>query len=209
MLPTQFKPLTFDDLIGPARQAGKLAQVTLAKAALHRQPVKEIFYGPPGTGKTALASILALALAKSPLAIRELSGLETSIEVIRELMNSCAMAGLFGDYQVTIVQELDRMPAAARDLLLHHLDRLPPGCAFIGTSNMAIDDLTERFQTRFQVTKILGPTSDEIGAFLLKRWPEIPWFDAQQLAIGSGGNVRAALSDAEKYLDSIAAKIAA
>ena len=209
ILPTQYKPQSFEDLIGPAGKAGRLAKVTLTKAAQYRQPVKEIFYGSPGSGKSELARLLSFALGKNNLAIRNMSGLLVTIDTVRDWINALSMGGLFGDYQVTVVQELDRMPAAARDLLLDFLDRLPSGHAFIGTSNMAIDDLTERFQSRFQATKILGPTSDEISAFLNRHWPEIPKAMANQLAIGSGGNVRAALNDAEKYLDAVTAHLIA
>ena len=47
------------------------------------------------------------------------------------------------------MNELDRCTREAQDLLLTYLDRLPPGRALLGTSNLHLDPLTERFQTRF------------------------------------------------------------
>jgi hypothetical protein len=85
-------------------------------------------------------------------------------------------------------------------LLLTYLDRLPPGRAFLGTSNLQLDLLTERFQTRFQAIKLLPPTTEELAAFLSTHWP-VHAFTASQIAVGSGGCVRAALADLESYLD--------
>ena len=47
-----------------------------------------------------------------------------------------------------IINDMDRCTRDAQDLLLSYLDRLPPGRAVIGTSNLQLDLLTESFQTR-------------------------------------------------------------
>ena len=86
------------------------------------------------------------------------------------------------------------------DAEVYHLDRLPPGRAFLGTSNLQLDLLTERFQTRFQAIKLLPPTTEELAAFLSAHWA-VPSVTATQIAVGSGGCVRAALADLESYLD--------
>ena len=91
-------------------------------------------------------------------------------------------------------------PGELRTLLLTYLDRLPPGRAFLGTSNLQLDLLTERFQTRFQAIKLLPPTTEELAAFLSAHWA-VPSVTATQIAVGSGGCVRAALADLESYLD--------
>jgi hypothetical protein len=101
---------------------------------------------------------------------------------------------------VKVVNELDRCSREAQDLLLTYLDRLPPGRAFLGTSNLQLDLLTERFQTRFQAIKLLPPTTEELATFLAARWP-VPVSTATQIAVGSGGCVRAALADLESWLD--------
>ena len=84
--------------------------------------------------------------------------------------------------------------------MLAYLDRLPRDRAFIGTSNLQLDLLTERFQTRFQAWKITAPDSVEIARWLVRRW-KAPKSLADQIAVGCGGCVRAALADLESAMD--------
>lgn len=56
------------------------------------------------------------------------------------------------------------------------------------------DLLTERFQTRFEAAELLPPESEEMTEFLVARW-SVPKQTAAQIAVGSGGCVRAALAD--------------
>ncbi len=121
-------------------------------------------------------------------------------------MDGLAYRGLFGGGKAArIVNELDRCSREAQDLLLTYLDRMPSDRAFLGTSNLQLDLLTERFQTRFQTWKIAAPESDDIAAWLVRRW-KTPRKLAEQIAVGSGGCVRAALADLESALDLEAAK---
>ena len=80
------------------------------------------------------------------------------------------------------------------------MDKLRPGRAFLGTSNLQLDLLTERFQTRFQVWRINAPAADEIAAWLVKKW-KAPKPLAHEIALGCGGCVRAALADLETAFD--------
>jgi len=96
-------------------------------------------------------------------------------------------------FLVRIVNELDRCSRDAQDLLLTYLDKLTPGRAFIGTSNLQLDLLTERFQTRFQAIRLAGPDTEEIAESLIRRW-DVDKAVAFQIAVGSGGCVRAALA---------------
>jgi hypothetical protein len=202
ILPTEFEPACFSELIGPAATVGRVVEAKIArlKANPGNATYKSVFYGPPGTGKTCLAKIAGLALAEDRLAVEEISGLQVNIDVVKQWIHGSSMGGLFGDWQVKVVHEMDRIPTAAQDLLLQYLDILRPRCGFIGTSNLAIDTLQERFQTRMQPWKILGPTSDEISAFIRARW-DVDAGTANTIGVGCGGNVRAALLDLESHLD--------
>jgi MoxR-like ATPase len=196
-----WRPQTANDLIG---QAGLVARAQCRKAtrltADAAATMKLLLYGPPGVGKTSVVELVALQLAGTPLAIEDYNGREVTVDVVRQWMTQLPYGSLFGDWSVKVVNELDRCSREAQDLLLTYLDRLPPGRAFLGTSNLQLDLLTERFQTRFQAIKLLPPTTEELSAFLAARWP-VPAATANQIAVGSGGCVRAALADLESWLD--------
>jgi MoxR-like ATPase len=162
--------------------------------------MKLLLYGPPGVGKTSVVELVALQLAGTPLSIEDYNGREVTVDLVREWMKQLPYGSLFSAWSVKIVNELDRCSREAQDLLLTYLDRLPPGRAFLGTSNLQLDLLTERFQTRFQAIKLLPPTTEELAAFLSAHWA-VPSVTANQIAVGSGGCVRAALADLESYLD--------
>ena len=199
--PMNWRPQTAEDLIG---QAGAVARAQCRKAgrltADAAATMKLLLYGPPGVGKTSVVELVALQLAGTPLAIEDYNGREVTVDLVREWMRQLAYGSLFSSWSVKIVNELDRCSREAQDLLLTYLDRLPPGRAFLGTSNLQLDLLTERFQTRFQAIKLLPPTTEELAAFLSAHWA-VPSITANQIAVGSGGCVRAALADLESYLD--------
>jgi DNA polymerase III delta prime subunit len=199
--PMNWRPRTAEDLIGQAWRVA-LAQAGKAKrlAADPSATMKLLLYGPPGVGKTSVVELVALQLAGTPLSIEDYNGREVTVDLVREWMKQLPYGSLFSSWSVKIVNELDRCSREAQDLLLTYLDRLPPGRAFLGTSNLQLDLLTERFQTRFQAIKLLPPTTEELAAFLTAHWA-VPLVTANQIAVGSGGCVRAALADLESYLD--------
>jgi replication-associated recombination protein RarA len=163
-------------------------------------PVKILLYGPPGVGKTSIADMIADELAGTRFAIEEFNGKLVTVETVKQWMTALAYQSMFGVYSVKIINEMDRCTRDAQDLLLSYLDRLPPGRAVIGTSNLQLDLLTERFQTRFQSIKLAAPSTEDIAEYLQRHWP-VDESTALRIAVGSGGCVRAALADLESWLD--------
>ena len=79
------------------------------------------------------------------------------------------------------------------------LDRMRPGHAFLGTTNLDLTSLTERFQTRFQSVRLQPPENEALAAFLARRWGA-PITITRQIAEGAKGNVRAAMADLEMWM---------
>jgi replication-associated recombination protein RarA len=201
--PMHYRPTQPEHLIGPAR---KIANVLVPKARrLLENPneslMKVLLYGVPGVGKSRVAEMIGMTLTGGQrLSYQEIEGKNVKIDTVRSWMDQLCYGSLFGGFQVQVVNELDLVPRDAQDLMLGYLDRLPTGRAFIGTSNLQLDLLAERFQTRLQQFKMDAPDTSEIVAMLQDKFC-IPETQANQIAVGSGGNVRAALADAESLLD--------
>jgi hypothetical protein len=104
-------------------------------------------------------NLIACTLASHPAAIKEVSGLEVRLDLAREwtrsLADACpcrppgslwlaislrsvAHATLFGPWSVKVVNELNRCTKDAQDILLTCLDRMKPGHAFLGTTNLHV-----------------------------------------------------------------------
>jgi replication-associated recombination protein RarA len=198
--PTCFVPSCPADFVG---QAGKVAEVLLRKAERLRshpdQPLRLLVSGAPGIGKTSLVNLIARTLASHPAAIEEVSGLEVRLDLAREWTRSLAHTSLFGPWSVKVVNELDRCSKDAQDMLLTYLDRMKPGHAFLGTTNLDVASLTERFQTRFQPARLQPPENEVLAAFLARRWGA-PITITRQIAEGAKGNVRAAMADLEMWM---------
>ena len=184
-------------------QAGKVAEVLLRKAERLRenpdQSLKLLITGAPGIGKTCLVNLIARTLASHPVAIEDVNGKEVGLELAREWTRSLAYGSIFGSWSVKVVNELDRCSKDAQDMLLTYLDRMKPGHAFLGTTNLDLGSLTERFQTRFQSVRLQPPENEVLAAFLARRWGA-PITITRQIAEGSKGNVRAALADLEMWM---------
>jgi len=198
--PTCFVPSCPADFVG---QAGKVAEVLMRKAerlrSLPNQPLKLLISGAPGIGKTSLVNLLARTLASHPAAIEDVNGREVGLDVAREWTRSLAYASMFGLWSIKVVNELDRCSKDAQDMLLTYLDRMRPGHAFLGTTNLDLTSLTERFQTRFQSVRLQPPENESLAAFLARRWGA-PISITRQIAEGAKGNVRAAMADLEMWM---------
>jgi replication-associated recombination protein RarA len=196
--PSNWKPASAEDFIGVAREVAGILEIKARKLLSSGAALRLLLYGPPGTGKTAIAAWLAAMLAGHSSNVDRKSGKQIGVEEVRRWMSTLGMGSLFG-YQVRLINELDKCSDDAQVMLLEYADELRDNCALIATSNLDIQHLQQRFQTRWMQYEITPPSQDEIAG-LLARFGVAP-DSAQMIGFGAGGNVRAALLDAEAHLD--------
>jgi len=82
------------------------------------------------------------------------------------------------------------------------LDRVSPGHAFLGTTNLDLTSLTERFQTRFQSVRLQPPDNKSLATFLARRRGAPPADSpiTRRIAEGAKGNAGAALADSGMWM---------
>lgn len=201
--PSTYAPMLPEDFIGRTKVVAVALANKCGRARVAPAPMRLLLYGQPGIGKTRLANMVAAMLTNHPTEVHAVNGRNVGLDLVRGWMDELPYRPITGGWTVKVVDEIDTATAAAQDLLLTYLDRMNPTCAFIGTSNLDLRALTERFQSRLCAYRIEAPTSDEIAEFIQARW-SLPPKLAQEAAVGCGGNVRAAFLDAETLIDMLA-----
>jgi len=96
----EFRPKTFDELVGQEKVKAKVA--TLRKRGL----AGRVFwlYGASGTGKTTAARLIAAEVADD-WAVIEIDALDLGIDKVREYERMCRIKPISGDCHVFIVNE--------------------------------------------------------------------------------------------------------
>lgn len=154
-----------------------------------------LFTGPPGTGKSSLAELFALALAGSKFAVEQVNGQSCTVDKVRAWSQQGGYIPLYGKVVVQLVDEIDAASLAACNELRTYLDKLPPHTVFIATTNKPVAELQEQLQSRFKVHYFERVPAEQISAWLADKF-EMPAHQANRIAAGCKGNVRAAECDA-------------
>lgn len=201
--PSRYQPSSPEEFIGPAREAARIVQGAIQRARAEGDtPLRFLINGPPGVGKSELVRWAIKELGTSPWSLIKYNGTAVGIETMQQIETSVRLRDMYG-YRVVQIEEADQISPKAQVRWLTVSDDLPAGNAVFFTSNCKVTDFEVRFQRRFQVLELTGPTVSET-ATLLRRW--VPADMAQGIADGNfsplhGCCVGAALNDAQTALD--------
>lgn len=202
IMPEDWSPETPDDLVGPSKN---ICKAMVSKALRLREKADSkcvvMFCGDPGIGKTEIARFMAGALVERTENREVLSGRQVTHEMALQWLRLIRQRNLFSGYQCRVIEEIDTVCKGAQDILLKVLDDMHGQQAIIGTSNMDMSDLSERFQTRFQVVKVNAPEPMAVANFIRSKWSFIPQEEIAKIAQSTNGNVRAAIKDAQTWID--------
>ena len=202
--PASFIPKCPNEFIGYAATVAKVFKAKSEACRTDRDAkLKFILTGEPGIGKTRLAEYLAEQLTGETVT----DGQSFSVESINGRMVSLPLMRHWRDggryvpvgFTVKIINEIDTLTQDNEDALLSYTDEMGRRTAIIGTSNRKTSELTPRLQSRFQSFHVLPPTESEIKT-LVSRW-NIGKANINNVLLGCGGNVRAALLDTQSILD--------
>ena len=130
-----------------------------------------LLHGPTGTGKTSTAHYLADALHvdRSPCGgFIEIASGEQSAEAVRDLSRSFRLRPMFGTWRIVIVNECDRMTAAAETIWLDVLENLPRHVVIVFTSNN-IEKLSQRFANRCETIEFYAEAA-AVAKFARLEW---------------------------------------
>jgi hypothetical protein len=130
-------------------------------------------------------------------------------DVLRQVLRTIANADPAFDIELTGFpsdpQSAVRSPQSAIPIRSCPADsawqagKVPPGLAFLATTNLDIGNLTERLQNRFLPVRLQPPETQALAAFLARRWG-VPIATTRMIAAGAAGNVRAAMADLELWM---------
>ncbi len=186
----------FADLVGQDSVVAQL-QAAVGGAARLRAGEPEggggmthawLFTGPPGSGRSIAAKAFAAALqcahgvgcghcvpctqvlhgAHPDVAVIVPEGLSISVRDARRIILRSAHAPTLGRWQVTLIEDADRLTDDASNALLKALEEPPPHSVLLLSAPSA-EDLLPTIRSRCRLARLRTPPSDAVARVLVER----------------------------------------
>lgn len=199
----------FDELVGQA------AVVAMLTESLRAGPGGDgargmthawLFTGPPGCGRSVAARAFAAALecpdggcghchscqtvrsgTHPDVTVVVPEGLHLSIAEVRSLVARSARAPSVGPWQITVIEDADRIEERTSNTLLRALEEPPPRAVFLLCAP-STEDLLPTIRSRCRVVALRTPLVEDVTAMLVERDGVDPAV-ASFAALASGGHV--------------------
>ncbi|MCW2601058.1 MAG: polymerase delta prime subunit [Frankiales bacterium] len=213
----------FDDLVG---QEAVVEQLTAAVGAAAQAVAGGqgagmthawLFTGPPGSGRSVAARAFAAALqcpdrgcghcsschqalsgTHPDVAVVVPEGLHLSIADAREVIGRSARAPTRGRWQVTLIEDADRMEERTSNTLLKAVEEPPPHSVLLLCAP-SVDDLLPTIRSRCRLVPLRSPAASAVAQVLIDRHgvdPAMASF-AARAAQGHIGRARRLATDEE------------
>lgn len=185
----------FDDLVG---QEGVLEQLLAAAGAAARIIAGDdngtaamthawLFTGPPGSGRSVAARGFAAALqcdaggcghcsachqalagTHADVAVVVPEGLSLGVAEVRRIVAHTARRPTAGRWQVTLIEDADRMPDYASNALLKAIEEPPPRGVLLLCAP-SVEDLLPTIRSRCRLVPLRTPPAEAVAEVLVRR----------------------------------------
>ena len=216
----------FADLVGQEAVVAQLRSATAGAARLRAGEPEQgggmthawLFTGPPGSGRSIAAKAFAAALqcatgdgcghcqecaqvlagAHPDVAFIVPEGLHLLIKEAREIILRSSRAPTRGRWQVTLIEDADRMEERTSNTVLKAIEEPPPHSVLLLSAPSA-EDLLPTIRSRCRLVRLRTPPTDDVARVLVERDgvdPAMAAF-AAQAAQGHIGRAKRLATDEE------------
>ena len=173
----------FDALVGQVAVVGQLRAAVRGIGMTHAW----LFTGPPGSGRSVAARAFAAALqctdagcghcsacqqalggTHPDVAVVVPEGLHLSIADAREVIARSSRAPTRGRWQVTLIEDADRMEERTSNTLLKAIEEPPPHSVLLLCAP-SVDDLLPTIRSRCRLVPLRTPPAADVADVLVRR----------------------------------------
>ncbi len=179
----------FDDLVGQEAVVEQLTAAVAAAAAGQGNAMTHawLFTGPPGSGRSVAARAFAAALqcheqgcghcgdchqvlhgTHADVAVVIPEGLSLGVKEVRRIVEHSSRQPSRGHWQVTLIEDADRMQDYATNALLKAIEEPPPHSVILLCAP-SVDDLLPTIRSRCRLVPLRTPPAASVARVLVER----------------------------------------